>query len=65
MVAAGSPILTPLLSGYFAARHGNDLGWRLSLAVAGVVVIAGAVLWWGVNPAEDSRRQRALEPALE
>jgi ACS family D-galactonate transporter-like MFS transporter len=60
-----SPILTPLLSGYFAARHGTDLGWRLSLAVAGVVVIAGAVLWWGVNPAEDSRRQRALEPALE
>ena len=60
-----SPILTPLLSGYFAARHGTDLGWRLSLAVAGVVVIAGALLWWGVNPAEDSRKQSALELALE
>jgi MFS transporter, ACS family, D-galactonate transporter len=60
-----SPWLTPLFSGYFAARHGTDLGWRLSLAVAGAVVIAGAVLLWGVNPEEDSRQQRALEPALE
>ena len=49
-----SPYLTPLFSGYFAARHGTDLGWRLSLAVAGVVLIAGAVVWWGINPADDS-----------
>ena len=57
-----SPYLTPLFSGYFAARHGTDLGWRLSLAVAGVVLIAGAVVWWGINPADDSSKQPTLEP---
>ena len=49
-----SPWLTPLFSGYFAARYGTDLGWRLSLAVAGAVVIAGAAMWWGINPVEDT-----------
>jgi MFS family permease len=45
-----SPYLTPLLSLYFAGRYGPDLGWRLSLAVAGVIVVAGAAFWWGVDP---------------
>ena len=45
-----SPYLTPLLSGYFQAHHGETAGWRFGLAVAGVVVIAGAGLWWGVMP---------------
>jgi MFS transporter, ACS family, D-galactonate transporter len=59
-----SPWLTPLFSAFFAARLGTDLGWRLSLAVAGAVVIAGAVLWWGVSPPEDSREHPALEPMI-
>ena len=45
-----SPYVTPLLGGIFAARYGADAGWRLSLAVAGVIVVAGAGLWWGVRP---------------
>jgi ACS family D-galactonate transporter-like MFS transporter len=44
-----SPVLTPLLSAFFATRYGPDLGWRLSLGVAGIVVIAGAAFWWGVE----------------
>ena len=36
-----SPYLTPLFSGFFAARYGTDLGWRMSLSIAGAVVIAG------------------------
>ena len=59
-----SPWLTPLFSGYFAARYGTDLGWRLSLAVAGAVVIAGAALWWGINPAEDACENPVLEPKM-
>jgi MFS family permease len=45
-----SPYLTPLFSGLFAARYGEDAGWRLGMAVAGAIVIAGALLWWGVRP---------------
>jgi MFS family permease len=44
-----SPYLTPLLSTFFAERYGADLGWRLSLGVAGVIVVAGAAFWWGVH----------------
>lgn len=44
-----SPFLTPLLGALFAKRYGVELGWRLSLAVAGVIVIAGAAFWWGVD----------------
>jgi MFS family permease len=44
-----SPYLTPVLSGFFAAHYGPELGWRLGLAVAGIVVIAGAVFWWGIE----------------
>lgn len=47
-----SPALTPLLSAFFAARYGPDLGWRLGLGVAGIIVIAGAAFWWGVESAE-------------
>jgi MFS family permease len=45
-----SPYLTPLLSSFFVTHYGDDVGWRLSLAIAGVVVVAGAALWWGVHP---------------
>ena len=44
-----SPVLTPVLSAFFAASYGPDLGWRLSLAVAGIIAIAGAAFWWGVD----------------
>ena len=47
-----SPALTPLLSAFFAAHYGPDLGWRLSLGVAGIIVIAGAAFWWGVEAGE-------------
>ena len=49
-----SPYLTPLFSTFFVTHYGNDMGWRLSLAIAGAVVVAGAALWWGVNPPVDS-----------
>jgi MFS family permease len=45
-----SPYLTPLMSLYFAEHYGPDLGWRLSLGIAGVIVAAGAAFWWGVDP---------------
>ena len=45
-----SPYLTPLLSLYFAEHYGPDLGWRLSLGLAGAIVAAGALFWWGVDP---------------
>jgi MFS family permease len=48
-----SPYLTPLLSGFFQTHYGADAGWRMGLAIAGVVVIAGAALWWGVRPPAD------------
>jgi MFS transporter, ACS family, D-galactonate transporter len=44
-----SPYLTPVLSAFFAARYGPDLGWRLSLGVAGIIVIAGAAFWLGID----------------
>jgi MFS transporter, ACS family, D-galactonate transporter len=44
-----SPYLTPLMSGYFAAQYGPELGWRLSLGIAGILVIAGAAFWWGID----------------
>ena len=47
-----SPYLTPLLGGIFAQYYGDDAGWRMGLAVAGVVVIAGAAMWLGVRPDE-------------
>lgn len=44
-----SPTLTPFLGTLFAKHYGADVGWRLSLAVAGGIVAAGAVLWLGVD----------------
>jgi MFS family permease len=55
-----SPALTPLLSGFFAAHYGPDLGWRLSLGVAGLIVIAGAVFWWGIELEKPSREESGL-----
>ena len=51
-----SPYLTPLCSGWLTAHFGPDLGWRLSLAIAGAIVIAGAALWCGVSPPGDADR---------
>ncbi|HXT60006.1 MAG TPA: MFS transporter [Pirellulales bacterium] len=45
-----SPYLTPLLGAYFAKNFGDDIAWRLSLAVAGAVSVLGALLWLGVDP---------------
>ena len=47
-----SPDLTPLLGAFFAAALGPDLGWRLSLGSPGLIVIAGAAFWWGVEEEE-------------
>ncbi|HZN34095.1 MAG TPA: MFS transporter [Pirellulaceae bacterium] len=49
-----SPYVTPLLSTYFAAQFGEELGWRLGLSVAGAVSILGALLWCGVDPGRDA-----------
>lgn len=49
-----SPYLTPLLGTLFESYYGPDLGWRLSLACAGVVVILGAAMWWGVEGPSDT-----------
>jgi len=53
-----SPYLTPLFSTFFITHYGNDVGWRLSLAIAGAIVVGGAALWWGVNPPVDSDRDK-------
>jgi MFS family permease len=45
-----SPYLTPLLSELLAERYGPDLGWRLGMAVAGIIVFAGGALWWVIHP---------------
>ncbi len=49
-----SPYITPLLGTLFAERYGADLGWRLSLAIAGGIAVAGAALWWGITPPEET-----------
>jgi MFS family permease len=48
-----SPWALPWLGAIFAEHYGKDIGWRLSLAVAGIVVMLGAALWWGVTPRYD------------
>jgi len=45
-----SPYVTPLMGSIFAGYYGSDLGWRLSLAIAGGIGVAGAALWWGIDP---------------
>ena len=58
-----SPSLTPLLSGFFADRYGVDSGWRLSLAVAGAIVVVGGALWWGVQPSRKAGKpQTGVRP---
>jgi ACS family glucarate transporter-like MFS transporter len=47
-----SPYLTPLLSGIAAQHYGPDVGWRLGLAVAGIIVFVGGGLWWSIHPAK-------------
>jgi MFS family permease len=54
-----SPYLTPLFSVFLAERYGTDSGWRLGLAIAGIVVVAGAVLWWGVDPLREESSSNA------
>jgi ACS family glucarate transporter-like MFS transporter len=45
-----SPYLTPFLSDLIAQQYGADLGWRLALALAGIIVFAGGALWWLIHP---------------
>ena len=52
-----SPYLTPLLSALFAERYGSEVGWRMSLAVAGGVAIVSALLWLGVDFRRDAGRE--------
>lgn len=51
-----SPYATPLLSAFFAEQYGSELGWRMSLAVAGGVSIVGALLWLGVDLRRDAEK---------
>ncbi|HEY4308943.1 MAG TPA: MFS transporter [Pirellulales bacterium] len=48
-----SPWILPVLGVEFAEHYGTDVGWRLSLAVAGIVVMLGAALWFGISPPEE------------
>jgi MFS family permease len=60
-----SPTLTPVLGKLFAAHYGAEVGWRLSLAVAGCIVVAGAALWLGVDaPKTHEPAKEAFENAL-
>jgi MFS family permease len=45
-----SPWVTPALSLFLTGHYGAELGWRLSLGIAGLIVAAGAAFWWGVDP---------------
>jgi MFS transporter, ACS family, D-galactonate transporter len=45
-----SPYLTPFLSDLIARQYGAEVGWRLALAVAGVIVFAGGGLWLAIQP---------------
>jgi ACS family glucarate transporter-like MFS transporter len=44
-----SPFATPLLSACFGSLYGKELGWRISLAIAGAVSVLGALMWFGVK----------------
>ena len=48
-----SPYLTPFLSDLIAGQYGADVGWRIALAVAGVIVFAGGGLWWMFIPSPE------------
>jgi len=58
-----SPWVVPLLGGYFGKFYGADTGWRLSLAVASLIVMLGAVLWLGVTPRHDHDEGTAPGPS--
>ena len=55
-----SPYLTPFLSDLIARQYGANVGWRLALALAGVIVFAGGGLWWFVH-APDETKSTELE----
>ena len=55
-----SPFLTPLMSQLFTEHFGKDSGWRISLSVAGFIVMAGASLWFGIH-APETAEQNAEE----
>jgi ACS family glucarate transporter-like MFS transporter len=57
-----SPALTPILSTYFAAHFGEQIGWRLSLGVAGIVAMIGAIFWLLIEITDqDFNREDALK----
>ncbi len=45
-----SPYVTPALSEWIAGYYGQELGWRLSLSVAGIIAFVGGILWWMIRP---------------
>ena len=47
-----SPYLTPFLSKLIARQSGADAGWRIALALAGIIVFAGGAIWVFVRPPE-------------
>jgi ACS family glucarate transporter-like MFS transporter len=58
-----SPYITPLLGGLIAERYGADMGWRLSLGVAGMIVFAGGALWL-ILQAPRSTEKASVTPEL-
>ncbi|HUE14484.1 MAG TPA: MFS transporter [Planctomycetaceae bacterium] len=50
-----SPFATPLLSACFGSLYGKELGWRISLAIAGAVSVLGALMWFGVKTGQQER----------
>lgn len=60
-----SPYLTPLLGTLLAKSYGPESGWRLSLALAGVIVVAGASLWLGIDPSRNEWDRYSVADASE
>jgi MFS transporter, ACS family, D-galactonate transporter len=54
-----SPYLTPFLSDLIARQSGADAGWRIALALAGVIVFAGGGLWLVVHPPQKEATSNA------
>jgi MFS transporter, ACS family, D-galactonate transporter len=52
-----SPIVTPFVASLFDGQFGNADAVRISIAIAGVVPIVGALLWFGV-PKTDAYNPR-------
>jgi hypothetical protein len=51
-------VVTPFVASLFASQLGHSEAVRVSIAIAGVVPIIGALLWIGVSP---NREVRQLE----